>query len=181
MDRIKYLLNGFGYADLTDLYNSTFRLHCAPNFSLWACVCTIAGIILDVTGLEAPALLSLVVLLVAEFYTGVKVSIVKRGERFKSRKCGRMILKICIYVLILSVLNIFSNTIHAPDFIGVSINPFRWLYYSVLTAIIFQLVVSWMENLGALGYRETKTIAGFVLRKLNKWFEFDGTKNNGPE
>lgn len=181
MDKLKYLLNGFGYSDAPDFYSTVFKLLCLPRLGFWALLCSLGGFILDVTGLDAPVLFSFVILLVAEFYTGVKVAILRKGERFKSRKFGRMILKIGVYILILSLLNIFSLKIDIPDLFGFPLNPFRWLYYSVLIAIIFQLVISWLENLGSLGYKETRTIAGFVLRRFNKWFEFDGTKDNGKE
>jgi hypothetical protein len=38
----------------------------------------------------------------------------------------------------------------------------------VMVAIVFQLVISYLENLGNLGYKEAKGIAGIVLRRYNK-------------
>jgi hypothetical protein len=132
----------------------------------------------EVIGFDWIVLSAFVFLIAAEFQTGLKVSRRIRKERFKSRPFTRMIVKIGVYASILIVLNQFAKKIDAPDIMGISLNPFVWLYYTVLIAIVFQLLISWLENLGMLGYKETRTIAGFILRKFNAWFEFDGSKNN---
>lgn len=174
MDKLNYLLRGFGFKNISDYLSSLFRF---DSLKVW--LSFLLGGVLEYTGLDSVVLLAFVGLIVAEFQTGIKVSMQVNGERFKSRKFGRMILKIGTYILIVSVLHSFSTRMHIPKFLGFDVNPFLWLYYSVFIAIVFQLFISWMENLGCLGYKETKTIAGFILRKFNKWFEFDGTKNNG--
>jgi hypothetical protein len=180
MKRIKYLLNGFGFQSVSDLRGSLLKID-LPGLSFSAALAAIRLTINHTTGLDAMVFLAFVLLIAAEFQTGIKVSMKIKGERFKSRKFGRMILKIGIYILIIILLNSFSSNIKTPVVLGFDINPFQWLYYTVFMAIVFQLFISWMENLGCLGYKETKTIAGFVLRKFNKWFEFDGTKDNGSE
>ena len=109
--------------------------------------------------------------------TGLKVALNKKGERVRSRKIGRMILKIGVYMQILLVLYTFSSKIETKTIFGFEVNPFDWLYYIVLAGIIMQMVISWLENLSALGYNEAKGLHGIILRKFNKWFEFDGTKD----
>ncbi|MBD3748503.1 MAG: phage holin family protein [Sphingobacteriales bacterium] len=140
---------------------------------------TLRVFIFTYTGLDIAVIVAFLFLIIAEFQTGLKVSIKVKGEKFKSRKFGRMILKIGTYIAIVVVLHTFSKGMEVPNVLGFDINPFLWLYYMVFTAIVFQLFISWMENLGCLGYKETQSIAGFVLRKFNKWFEFDGKKDNG--
>jgi len=180
MNKLKYLLNGFGFKNTQDLSGSLFKID-LPGLSLSALLAAIRLTITNCTGLDAVVFLAFVALIGAEFQTGIKVSMQVKGERFKSRKFGRMILKIGIYIMIIVLLHSFSSNIKTPSVLGFDVNPFQWLYYTVFMAIVFQLFISWMENLGCLGYKETKTIAGFVLRKFNKWFEFDGTKDNGTE
>lgn len=178
---MRYLLNGFGYADSADFNRSVFKLLCVKTSAKWTTIIAtaITGLVFEYTGMDMPVFMAFIFLIVAEFWTGVKVSVKMKKERFRSRKFGRMILKIGVYIMIITVLHVFSKRINAPDLMGLSLNPFTWLYYTVLVAIVLQMVISWLENLGSLGYKETKTIAGFILRKLNKWFEFDGTKDNG--
>ncbi|MEH0008005.1 MAG: phage holin family protein [Flavobacteriales bacterium] len=128
-------------------------------------------------GLDLVVFTAFSLLIIAEYLTGIKVAR-KQGEKFKSSKAGRMIFKIGVYAFMIAILHAFEKSIQTPKLFGVELNPFVWLYDSVLIAIVFQLVVSLFENLGALGYKESKTIAGIVLRRFNKWFEFDGKQGD---
>jgi hypothetical protein len=56
-----------------------------------------------------------------------------------------------------------------PSVFGFEVNPFEWLYYAFFSGIIFQVVLSYLENL-SLGYSEAKGVLGIILRKYNKWF-----------
>lgn len=183
MKHINYILNGFGYENTSDFRRSLYGLCLSGDKWEWKLILiSIAGafrmILDDFLGFDIPVFWAFVFLVCAEVYTGVKVSRKIKGQKFKSRRFGRMILKLGVYLFIVGILNVFAKSIDAPDIMGVSLNPFLWLYYAVFIGIVFQLVASYMENLGALGYKESKSIAGFVLRKLNTWFEFDGSKEN---
>lgn len=180
MDNIRYMLKGFGFKSINEYVLSVFKPD-ATRIAASAALGALRLFVKGYTGLDFAVFLSFLVLIIAEFQTGLKVSMQVKGERFKSRKFGRMILKIGTYVMIVSLLHAFASKMAMPSILGFEVNPFMWLYYSVFIAIVFQLFISWMENLGCLGYKESKTIAGFVLRKFNKWFEFDGTKDNGSE
>lgn len=175
-----YTLSGFGFKSFNEFASSAFRAD-KGLLLISAALGALRVFIKGYTGLDAAVFVAFMALIIAEFQTGLKVSMTVKGERFKSRKFGRMILKIGTYVMIIALLHVFASKISAPSILGFDVNPFQWLYYTVFIAIVFQLFISWMENLGCLGYKETKTIAGFVLRKFNKWFEFDGTKDNGTE
>lgn len=180
MERLNFILKGFGYKSMSDYSTTVFKLD-----SFWVHLSFVLGtlrlFLQDSTGLDIAVLLAFIALIVAEFQTGLKVSMKVKGEKFKSRKFGRMILKIGTYLAIIKLLHTFSIGLPVPAVLGYELNPFLWLYYTVFIGIVFQLFISWMENLGCLGYKETRTIAGFVLRKFNKWFEFDGSKDNGQE
>ena len=88
-----------------------------------------------------------------------------------------MILKIGVYITIITLLHNFAQSTKRIAFEGFEINPFGWVFYVIVVAITFQTLISYLENLGNLGYKEAKGIAGIVLRKYNKWFEFDGNQN----
>ncbi len=128
-------------------------------------------------GLDILVLACFVLLIIAEWHTGIKVDMKKRGNKFQSRKFGRMILKVGTYITILFILSTFASKTKSLDFIGFEFNPLGWLYYIFFTAIIFLLTISWLENLAHLGYKEAKGLVGIILRKSNKWFEFDGEKD----
>lgn len=182
---ISYLLMGFGYKGVSDLKTTLFTQNSGKQsifyLSLSGLLAALRTLLFDYTGLDLAVFMAFIVLLIAEFFTGLKVARRKRNERFQSRKMGRMILKIGVYMLLIALLHAFAEKMAVPALFGMQINPFVWLYHAVFMAIVFQLFISWLENLGALGYKETHTLIGLVLRKFNKWFEFDGSKNNGPE
>ena len=181
MKTLTYLIKGFGFVDIEDFKTSVFKIFYVDKSSwyllLTAILGTIRNFIETSTGLDIAVYGALVFLISAEVQSGVKVSIVKKNERIQSRKIGRMILKIGIYSSILYVLYTFATGFPAPSVLGFEVNPFQWLYYVVFTGIVFQLVISWLENLASLGYNEARGIVGVILRKYNQWFEFDGTKN----
>lgn len=180
---IGYLIDGFGYKGWGDfkrtIGGSYFNGdHTKIKVLITALLGFLRMVLNDYVGLDTPVFFAFVFLVYAEFYTGVKVARKVRNEKFKSRKMGRMFLKIGVYISMLAIIHAFAVSIKVPELMGIPLNPFVWLYYTVFIAVVFQLFISWMENLGSLGYKETKGLAGFILRKLNKWFEVDGSKNN---
>jgi hypothetical protein len=181
MKTINYILQGFGYLDFHDFQTTTFKLFYSVNLKFLLAITfsfgTIREFIENAMGLDILVLACFVFLIIAEWQTGIKADMIRRKNKFSSRKAGRMILKIGVYIGILFVLYTFSSRTKKIEFVGFDINPLAWLYYVVFVAIIFQLAISYLENLGVLGYSEAKGIAGIVLRKYNKWFEFDGTKD----
>ena len=184
MKAVNYILQGFGYLDFNDFQTTIFKVWYTGSIKLFLTF-SISSISLGTfrelvkvsTGLDLLFWGAFVFLIIAEWQTGMKVDMLKRGNKFQSRKFGRMLLKIGVYFAILQMLFTFSVQTKTLEFIGFEINPLGWLYYVVIVAIVFQLFISWLENLGNLGYKEARGIAGIVLRRYNKWFEFDGTKD----
>lgn len=185
MKTINYILQGFGYHCLKDFYSTVFKFAYFYDLKIFLTTSLVLGTIREFviisTGLDVVFWTVFAFLIIAEWQTGLKVDITKRGQKFQSRKFGRMILKIFVYITIISVLhNLAENTkrIVIEDF---ELNPFGWLYYVVIVAITFQVFISYLENLGNLGYKEAKGLSGIVLRKYNKWFEFEGQKNGDKD
>lgn len=178
---ITYILKGFGYKSLDDLSTTLFKFLYMKNAKLTVpiviTVGTVREFIEQMMGLDVYVIIAFILLICFEFQTGLKVAMKKKNERFQSRKFGRMFLKIAVYIQMLWVLYQFSSKMATKEFIGFEINPFGWLYYIVFVGIVFQMVISYLENLSALGYDEAKGLHGVVLRRFNKWFEFDGTKD----
>lgn len=178
---IDYLLQGFGYFDLHDFYSTLIKTTTPKLVVLMSITSITLGTIREFVektmGLDILVLGVFVFLIIAEWQTGIKADMIKRNSKFQSRKMGRMILKIGVYNGILLMLYTFASKTKSLDFVGFEVNPLAWLYYAVFIGIIFQLVISYLENLGVLGYSEAKGLAGIVLRKYNKWFDFDGEKD----
>lgn len=180
MTDLKYFLQGFGFKDTNDFKTSVFKLLAGNNGVEWSIISVTGGIVTYVTGLQPMVFVAFCALIFLEFYTGVKVSRKIKSEKFKSRKMGRMFMKLTVYIVLVSLLNAFRQQVDMPDIMGLEVNPFTWLYYAVFIGITFQMLISYLENLGRLGYSETKGLTGMLLRRLNKFFEMDGEKNN-PE
>ena len=181
MKKINYVLQGFGYDDSQDFLSTIFKIFYIDKSHILLFLSALLGTFRiftkDYLGLDFAVFMALIFLIVAEVWTGTKVSVLKKGERIQSRKIGRMLLKIGVFVSILYVLHAFSSNMKSPSVLGLEVNPYEWLYYIVFTGIVFQLLISWLENLASLGYSEANGLVGIILRKYNKWFEFDGTKN----
>lgn len=177
MNWFTYILQGFGYANKTD-FGQTLEKSSSDNLIRTALFLgTLRECTESLFNLDVFVILAFVFLIIAEWHTGIKVDMIKRGEKFQSRKLGRMILKIGTYIFILYLLSTFANKTASIDFYFIDVNPMQWLYYVVFTWIILQLLVSYFENLAALGYKEMKGLVGIILRKGNQWFDFDGNKN----
>lgn len=180
MKIITFLLRGFGFDNIQDFNQSTFKLFYIERtevfilISLW--LGTIKAFIEFSTGLDIFVYCAFVFLIVAETQTGVRVSI-RNKKRLKSRLFGRMLLKVSVYTSLLWVLNMFSTRLFSNELGGVEVNPFQWLYYMAVVWILFQFLISYLENLSGLGYHKLKGLIGIILRKFNQWFEFDGSKN----
>lgn len=176
--KLEYLLQGFGFVDGSEFMSSTFKILYTKRTPDVVAISTATAVVMKVTGLHAFVFLAFIGLMIAEFYSGVKAARKVKRERFKSRKAGRMLLKIGVYLHIIITLNVFAMFIDIPDVMGFPVNPFVWLYYIFIVLLFFQYLVSYLENLSMLGYAESKKIIGVILRKMNKYFEFDGTKEN---
>ena len=176
MKSLNYYLQSFGFSDTLDYARATFprsfKLAYLGGFFGLLRIC-----LHEIAGMDLAVFISFVLLIIAEFHTGVKVDRIKRKNKFQSRKAGRMIFKVGTYMFILVLLNSFAKGINFPEIAGFDVNPFQWLYYAVFITIVFQLFISWLENLSCLGYKESATIIGVLLKKFNKWFELDGDKN----
>lgn len=182
---INYILKGFGYENLTDFKTTVFKLYfleCATCFSVIAGIAGSIRMFLEQSlGLDILVTGVFVLLIIFEMQTGIKASVIKHNQKVKSRKVGRMLLKIGVYICILFMLHTLASRMKFPEILNLELNPFMWLYYTFFIIMVFQLFISYLENLSTLGYKEAKGLIGVLLRKYNKWFEFDGTKDADNE
>lgn len=173
MKTINYILDGFGFKSLDDFLKSTFGF---INSSLFIKMDLFLAFIFSTVsflfGFNHLFLVAYVILLIFEWFTGVRASR-KRGEKHESRKFGRMLLKIATYLVPIYILNTFAKNTKFPVLFNFDLNPFQWLYWVVLLAIVWQLFVSLLENLDALGYRYPKVLLKIINKKFYKTFDLD--------
>jgi phage-related holin len=176
---INYFLKGFGFTDVDEFFKSSFGF-IYTSTSIIKIDIILAFIFSTVSflfGFNHLFLIAYVVLLVSEWYTGVQASL-KRGERHESRKFGRMLLKIATYLVPIYILNTFAKNADFIKIMDFELDPFSWLYWAVLLGIIWQLLVSLLENLDSLGVRYAKTLIRIINKKFYKQFELDETDNS---
>ena len=89
-----------------------------------------------------------------------------------------MLLKIATYLVSIYILHTFSAYVEFPSLVGVEFDPFHWLYWIVRRGIIWQLVVSLLENLECLGFRFAKVLLKIINKKFYKTFELEDDHNS---
>jgi phage-related holin len=176
---INYFFKGFGFMSLDDFLKSAFGFIYTSTsiIKIDLILAFIFSAVSFLFGFNHLFLIAYVVLLVSEWYTGVQASL-KRGERHESRKFGRMILKIATYLVPIYILNTFAKNSDFIKIMQLEIDPFSWLYWAVLLGIIWQLLVSLLENLDSLGVRYAKTLIRIINKRFYKQFELDDTDNS---
>lgn len=169
---IEFIMHGFGYKNLKDFVNSFINLdYASAIISVSVVLGCVASFIEQYLGLTPLAYLSFILLIIIEFFTGIKASMLS-GVKIQSRKISRMILKISIYTILIGILHSFTTEIKIPSMIGFDLNLYSWAEYSVLTAIIFHLIISVLENLVSMGLEEASWPLKMIKSKFGKWFEF---------
>ncbi len=165
MKTINYLLQGFGFENWMDFSKSSFGF---ITFKVSFFASLIAGVTThseSLFGVKFMFMVAYVGLILLEWASGVWASR-SRGEEHKSRKLGRMIFKVFIYAVLMAILNQFIRTTTFPEIMGFGLNPFVWFYWVILLIIIWQLIVSLLENFKQLGWKW----ADFALKVINKKF-----------
>ena len=178
MKIINYILNGFGFLHIQDFCKSTFGFaYSSLSVVKWDLLISfILSTIPFLFGFNYLFLYAFFFLCIIEWWTGIKASFF-RGEKHQSRKFGRMLVKIATYVVLIHLLNVFKNNMDFPEVSGFEFDPFLWMYWAVLVAIIWQLLVSILENLDVLGVRGASIILKIINRKFYKQFDLDDNNN----
>lgn len=174
MNTINFLLEGFGFKNWSDFKGSAFGFILSEKVLSMAAVSGfIASMIKELLGFSHLFLIAFVLLNVFELVTGIRASYL-RNEPHESRKLGRMLLKITTYTIFIFILNTFQKEVNFPVVFGYEVDPFVFLYWVVLLTIIWQLVISTLENLANLNYKFAK----MAIRIINKRFytNFDLTE-----
>lgn len=175
------LMVEFGFDNYYEFLMSTFGFSIKKPILFISVSLAFAGTaIQNVLGLDPVVYGAFIVLLVFEFFTGIRASR-KEGKRIQSKRLGRVILKIMVYTLIIGIVNIFRTRLEIPSAFGMEINIYSLIYFASLNLIIFQLLLSVFENLSRLGYRESSIIFSYLARKAEKWFSLDDGSENKSE
>ncbi len=163
MKTLNFILEGFGFENWLDFKLSTFGFITIKTINASAFLTGLVTFIDTAFGFNHKFLIAYVVLIIGEWATGVIASH-NRGEKHESRKLGRMMLKVAVYSLMIYIPNTFQKESHFPEVFGYELDPFLWLYWIVIFVIIWQLVISVLENLKSLKFN----FADVLLKVINK-------------
>lgn len=173
MRTINYILQGFGFKNSSDFLNSTFGfINSSSIIKMDLVLAFIFSTVSFLFGFNHLFLIAFVILLGFEWWTGIRASL-RRGEKHESRKFGRMMLKIATYLTPIYILNTFSANASFPVVMGYEVDPFTWLYWAYIIAVIWQLFVSLLENYDYLGYGFAKVLLKIINKKFYKTFELE--------
>lgn len=177
MKTLNYLLKGFGFENYIDFSKSSFGF---VGFKAGVIASFLAGVVAKseyLFGVKFMFLVAYVALILLEWVSGVLASLSK-GEEHKSRKLGRMILKVFTYAVLMLILNQFARTTSFPEVMGFDLNPFVWLYWVILLIIIWQLIVSLLENFKKLGFRWADIALKVINRKFYEKLDIEKHETN---
>ena len=163
MKTLEFILDGFGFKSWIDFKVSTFGFITLKTAKTASVLTALITFIHDAFGFNHKFLFAYVLLIVGEWGTGVLASY-RKGQVHESRKLGRMLLKVAVYSLMIYIPNTFQKEAQFPEVMGYELDPFIWLYWVVLFVIIWQLIISVLENLKALKFN----FAGILLKVINK-------------
>ncbi len=180
---INYFLFSFGFKDQQDFLETTFFIKGMMAKSIFLSVgLGLVGVVMeDIIGLKPAVYLSLVVLFILEFFTGVTASVYIKKEKFNSWKMGRIVLKIFVYTTILGLFNIFSHKIGSHTIFSFDFNFFEWIYYIILNVLVLQLFISVLENCETLGFKEVSVILRIFRKRVKEIEDTVGGKGEQEE
>lgn len=170
MKNWNYILHGFGYSGTLDFNKSLTGFINEKIIILTTIIGGLASFSESIFGVNAVFMTAYALLIIFETITGMRASR-NRGERIESRKMGRMILKLGVYSTVIVILNLFKDNVDFPQILDFEMNPFNWLYWTTLLVIVWQLVISLLENLDQLNFKFAK----ILLHIINKKF-YEGLK-----
>lgn len=171
MNTVKFLFQGFGFEGFNEFKISAFGyLLSSKVVTCSLFIGLLQSVLQDYFGIPLIVFSAFVLLNIMEFYTGIKAAKLK-GKNIESRKMGRMLLKVGVYLLILFMLQSFKKGLEFPSISDFEFDPFIVLYWAFLSGVIYQLFKSLLENLEDLGYKEATGILGFIIRKFGNKFD----------
>lgn len=168
MKELNFIVQAFGFATIQKFKISTFGFVTSKVVT----ISMVLAFIKTLFGVNHLFVFAYACLIIFEWITGVKASL-NRGEKHESRKLGRMMLKLAVYSVPIAILNGFSKNSDFPVIQGYEIDPFLWLYWTVLLVIIWQLLVSLLENFESLGFKWATTALKIINKKFYKQFDLE--------
>lgn len=176
-DFFEIAANQLGFISFTALAKSLFNIKLlAYSSPLIILIGSFTKILSNSLGLKPQILIGFIVLIVLEFFTGIRASLLN-GGKIQSRKVTRIFTKLAIYGFLLFGLNSMAGI--EPFIIwGFTISLWDYIFWVFFCGISFKLFISILENLDRMGWKETTIIHKFLNGKLKLFIDFDRKKTD---
>lgn len=172
MKHLHTTFDTLGFKDSTSFVDSTFHPN---NINISLIMSSILGsvayVIENFLGFETMVGVAMAILFGLEMFTGIKASL-REGSDFESKKFGRGILKMLIYMLMIGAAHILAITVKIKPILGYTFNYYEWIHYSAFNFVLIQLFISNIENFNRLGWTEFVPL----LTKLSKFLKLKKKK-----
>jgi hypothetical protein len=151
----------FGFEDVRDFSASFIHINLTPFLILlaWAC-----GIIELMFGLKILTLCAFIILLIVELVSGIWASKVK-GIKITSHRFNRFIAKLFLWLVCFFIINSLKREQECGT---VLFYLYSWLYQTVMTFVIFEYLLSVIENIGAITGKSNFALINTIIRKLSE-------------
>lgn len=162
------LLAGYGYDSLQDLGGSLMP-SVKYNLTLLSIgLSAFSGIVQTVFGLDWQAFAAFLVVLAWELVSGIIASRIK-GEPFSSSRLSRFGFKTAQYLILIAVPYLVSVSLRASGR-TLAAEVLEWLYLFFVVQIVFENIVSILENQATITGRDKAHWISKIQDKINKLF-----------
>jgi Bacteriophage holin family len=161
------LIHIMGFHGLADLKQSFLNLPMLMYAGNLLVLFTVISYYTDaVLGLNFALYIAFLTAIVVEIVTGLWAS-KKDGKEIEGNIFGRSVTKIALYSIFLFALNMFARY-NSVTLVGVEFNIWGWMYWLFFSGINIQLLISILNNMARMGFKETKMIAKLLNKKLQE-------------
>lgn len=180
MRAVNWVFNEFGFMSAGDFIMSTFGVMLNKNSII---ISMVLGFSLNnLTGLEPTLLLTIGVLFVLEIITGLIASIFFKDEKFDKEKLSRSIVKLFAYPVLLVIIQQFKNAeVGSIGIMDINVNFFDLSHTALIFLVVLQVLISLLDNLSSMGFKELDLITKIFKMKLSKVSNSQGIKNKENE
>ena len=119
-----------------------------------------------VFGLDSAAFIALLIVFVTELISGVTASRIRK-EQFSSMKLSRFSLKVACYLVLIGVSYTMAASFrgHKDELAAIY---FDWLHIFLTVQIVFENIVSILENVACIGGKDKSAIIEKIVTKVNQ-------------
>ncbi len=139
---------------------------------------SVMGLISAIMGVQADTVFAICVALFAELISGIYAS-VKRGDRIRSGKFGRFVVKACVWLMCVYIVNAFCKEFAANKSEVMDV-LMKWVRSAFLMTCFLEYMISINENMESITGRKSIFIR-LLKEKINFFITGKDTKDKDSD